>query len=69
MNVALIGGMVGAVLGFVNFAVLQNVAKKLELEADAQTNSRGAKVMRIAAWADLVIFPLVGFYVGSLLGS
>jgi len=67
MTMALIGGVVGAVLGFANFAVLQNVAKKLDLKAEGETNSRGAKVVRIAAWVDIVIFPLVGYYVGTML--
>jgi len=69
MSWALIGGLVGGVLGLINFAVLQNAAKKMELKADADDGSRGAKVLRIAAWADLVIFPLVGYFVGPMFGS
>lgn len=69
MSIELIGGLIGAAIGLANFFVLENVAKKLDLKSDSPSTRRGAKVMRIAAWADLIIFPLVGYYIGSLLGT
>ncbi len=65
----MIGGLVGGVLGLINFVILQSTAKKIELKASPDSDSLGAKLLRIASWADLIIFPVVGYFVGPMFGS
>ncbi|MCH9765940.1 MAG: hypothetical protein K0U34_08120 [Alphaproteobacteria bacterium] len=68
MSLAVIGGLVGGVLGLVNFAFLQNLAKQMSLKSGAEEKNKTADVLRWVAWADLIIFPLVGYFVGPMFG-
>lgn len=69
MTYATIGALIGGVFGLANFFLLQSIARKIELEAKTENSNKGAKLLRWAAWADLVIFPLIGYYVGPLVAQ
>ena len=69
MSLAVIGGLVGGAFGLINFALLQNIAKSVALKESTEGKSRAAEILRWVAWADLIIFPLVGYYVGPMFGS
>lgn len=69
MSSAMIGGLVGGALGIVNFIILQNVAKSMALKSGSQGNSRPATLLRWAAWIDLIIFPLIGYFIGPMIAA
>lgn len=66
LSPAIIGALVGAVLGFAGFISLRMVADRVELNKDATDPKTAAQVLRIAAIGDLIIFPVVGFFVGPM---
>ncbi len=65
---AMIGTSAGALFGLFSFFILQGVASHIADSADKRGEREPASVaaIRIAAWADLVIFPVVGYFVGPL---
>lgn len=66
MSVALIGALVGAAVGIVNYAVLRMVAGRIESGArDARAASR-AGIVRGVALLDLMAFPVLGFFLAPL---
>ncbi len=67
MSPTLIGALIGAVLGLVNFGVLRAVAARMDAAkpATVQSASQGRRIITLVAWADLLIFPLVGAFAGS----
>ncbi|MCH9806434.1 MAG: hypothetical protein K0U74_01760 [Alphaproteobacteria bacterium] len=67
MSPAMIGALVGAVLGVAGFISLRMVADRVEASKDATDPKTAASVLRIAAIGDLVIFPVVGYFVGPML--
>lgn len=66
MSTQLIGGILGGVLGLVNFFLLKNVSENIARNSEDGENSRAATFITWAAWADLVIFPLIGYYLGGI---
>lgn len=67
MSIAMTGGLVGAALGLVNFFILMNVAKQMSLNTAREGPNQGARFLRWAAWADLIIFPLIGYYFAPII--
>ncbi len=66
LSPAMLGALVGAVLGLIGFASLRAVAARIENMKGANDPKTAAKVLRIAAIGDLILFPIVGFFVGPL---
>lgn len=66
MSPTLIGAIAGGIFGLVNFILLQSVAKKVEEAPEKTQGANGPKFLRVAAWADLIIFPLIGAYVAPM---
>ena len=66
LNPAMIGALVGAILGFIGFISLRAVADRVETSAEANDPKTAASVLRIAAIGDLILFPVVGYFVGPL---
>ena len=54
----LVGLAIGAVLGFVNYVVMRELATRVELPETA-------RVLGLVAKVDLVLFPLVGYVIGA----
>lgn len=67
LSPAMIGALVGAVLGILGYISLRSVADRIEHMKGTNDPQTAAKVLRIAALGDLVIFPVVGFFVGPML--
>jgi hypothetical protein len=60
------GAWFGAALGLVSFAALRWVAARVEQDKpDAQTK-QSAGIVRMVAFADLMLFPIIGYVVGPL---
>lgn len=68
MSPAIAGALVGAALGLANLIVLSRLAESLELKAKSQQQKGGAGIIRAVAWVDLVVFPIVGYFVGPMIG-
>jgi len=66
MSPAMTGAWIGAGLGLVSFAVLWYVAGKLETERPKPEQKRSAAVIRFAAFVDLMLFPILGYVIGSM---
>jgi hypothetical protein len=64
---ALTGALIGAILGIASYIGLRVLADRVENMRDAENPKMSARVLRIAALADLVLFPVVGFVVGPIL--
>ncbi len=63
------GALIGAVLGIVSYIGLRILANRIETLNDAEDPKTTAKALRIAALADLVVFPVVGFFIGPVLAN
>ena len=63
---AQIGLLAGAVFGLVNFAILRSVAARSEGMSPTPEKRRGAGIIRLVAWIDLIVFPLVGYFVAPM---
>ncbi|MEM7774010.1 MAG: hypothetical protein AAF732_00265 [Pseudomonadota bacterium] len=66
LSAAATGALFGLVLGLVNFIILMRVAEHTDRAAARPQGSDGARILRWVAWADLVIFPAVGYFVGPM---
>lgn len=65
MSAQMIGGIFGGILGLVNFFLLNNVSESIARKSEGPP-PKAAKFIKWAAWADLVIFPLIGYYLGGM---
>ena len=67
MSPEMIGGISGAVFGFINLVALLKVADYVELKQKNREEARMiAKVIRWLAYIDLVLFTLIGYWLGPL---
>ena len=64
---ALTGALIGAIIGIGSYIGLRVLANRVENMRDAENPKTSARVLRIAALADLVLFPVVGFVIGPIL--
>ncbi len=60
MMVALSGALVGLLLAAVEFALLQRLSERVELQETR-------KVLRVVGLSQFAIFPLIGWFVAPLL--
>ncbi|KUO58078.1 MAG: hypothetical protein APF80_08630 [Alphaproteobacteria bacterium BRH_c36] len=67
LSPAILGALVGAVLGIVGLISLRAVADRVENMKGTNDPKTAAQVLRIAALGDLILFPVVGFFVGPML--
>jgi len=62
----MIGAWVGAGLGLASFAALRWVAARLEEGKVHAQQARSAGIIRLAAFADLMLFPVIGYVLGPM---
>jgi hypothetical protein len=60
------GAWIGLLLGMVSFALLRHVAGKMENARPSDDQKRSAAVIRIAALAELIVFPAIGYVIGPM---
>jgi len=60
------GAWIGAGLGLLSFVALRWVASTLEKRKPDADQKRSAAVIRIAAFADLMLFPIIGYVIGPM---
>jgi hypothetical protein len=65
MNAAWAGALIGAVLGLVSYAAIRWAAARVEQNGEVQ-QKQSAGLMRAAAIADLMLFPVIGYFVGPM---
>jgi hypothetical protein len=63
----MIGAWLGAALGLMSFALLRWVAETLERRAADPQQRRSAGLIRVTAFADLMLFPIIGYVLGPML--
>lgn len=66
MNPAMTGAMLGFAIGFVGFVMLRIVANRIESTGATADPAQTARVMRMVALADWLIFTVIGFVIGPL---
>ncbi|MCB1522192.1 MAG: hypothetical protein KDJ37_16700 [Hyphomicrobiaceae bacterium] len=66
MNATMIGALAGAAFGLVNFIALRMLASRVEADASSPEKRRSASILRLVALADLLIFPILGFFLGPI---
>jgi uncharacterized protein (DUF2236 family) len=65
MSPALIGGLVGAAVGFIGFAICRIVAGRID-RSSVKDRERISRVLRSVGYLVLVIDTSLGYYVGPL---
>ncbi len=60
------GLFIGAFFGVANFAILRWMASRTETQMQGADGRRRAGILRIAALADLVVFPALGYLLGPI---
>lgn len=65
MSTAMTGAWIGAVLGLASFAAMRWAVARVEQTGDARQR-HSAGLIRIAAYADLMAFPVIGYFVGPM---
>jgi len=64
---AITGAWIGAALGFFSFVVLRVIANRVEKgEPSAGDPKKAAYAIRFAAFMDLMLFPVMGYFFGPL---
>jgi hypothetical protein len=66
MSPAMTGAWVGAALGLASFAGLRWIAARVEQGNPDPQQRQSAGLIRIAALADLMVFPIVGYVLGPM---
>ncbi len=66
MSLALIGGLVGLLFGVVEYAMFGALIARAERRGE---KGQGPRALDIARKAQLVLFPLIGLVVGSVLAG
>ncbi len=69
MSPAIMGALLGAILGIFGFLSLRSIADRVENMKDANDPKTTAQVLRIVAYGDLIIFPVVGYFIGPMVLS
>lgn len=70
MNSAILGAVAGAAFGIFNFVLLKMLADRIEfgkLEGEPRKPEdlkKTAQILRIVGWIDIVLFTVVGYFVG-----
>lgn len=75
MDPAMVGMLVGALLGFVNFLVLRWLAAKMEKDVDKQKGqvvnknemARPVAMIWMLAPFEILVFAVVGYFIGPIL--
>ena len=67
LSPAMLGAIAGAVLGLIGFISLRTIAHRVETMKGGNDPKTAANILRIAALGDLIIFPVVGFFIGPML--
>jgi len=66
LSPAMIGALAGAVLGVIGFISLRVMATRIENMKEGNDPKTAANVLRIAALGDLILFPVVGYFIGPM---
>ncbi|MFN3869258.1 MAG: hypothetical protein ACK4MF_09355 [Hyphomicrobiaceae bacterium] len=66
MSNELIGLIAGGAFGFANFVVLRWLADRMQSQHRGSAELPAARALRMVAWVDLIVFPLVGYFVAPI---
>ena len=66
MSTELIGLLAGGAFGLVNFVVLRWIADRMQSQQRGSVELPAARALRMVAWVDLIVFPLVGYFVAPM---
>ena len=67
MNASMAGALIGFVIGLSGFFTLRFVAHRIEQTQEQPTATQAANILRYAAIADVVIFTVLGYFVGPMM--
>ena len=63
---ATIGLLAGGAFGLANFIVLRWFADRMQTQQRASAELPAARALRLVAWVDLIVFPIVGYFVAPI---
>jgi len=66
MSPALLGSLIGGSIGLIGFVALRSVAATVEGRGLGESNRRLAGMLRMAALVDLLLFAIIGYFVGPM---
>ena len=66
MSAEMAGALVGAALGLASYSVIQRIAERIEAGRTGPDAARTAGLLRSLAAVDLMVFPIIGYFVGPL---
>ena len=69
MSPNMIGGIIGLIVGFMGFVVIRMVAARVESQRIGAEPQQAAKILRWVAAIDMIIFTVVGYFVGPMIVS
>ena len=63
MTPQMLGLLAGAALALIKFGIVRQVAARRESGMPPPEQRRSAGMRRVVGYADLIVFPLLGYYV------
>ena len=66
MSPDMTGLAIGVFFGVANFLILRWMASRTEAQMPSQDGRRRAGILRMASFADLVVFPVLGYVLGPI---
>jgi hypothetical protein len=60
------GGLVGLLLGVMNYFGFRKLVAQLSGAGATEASLKRARLLRAVAWFDLIVFPIVGFYIPTI---
>ncbi len=69
LSPAILGALVGLVAGLSGFITLRMLATRIETSTDSKDPVATARVLRIAAFVDLLIFPIAGYVIAPMVAG
>ncbi|MGD9784186.1 MAG: hypothetical protein AB7E80_09855 [Hyphomicrobiaceae bacterium] len=66
MSPEMTGALAGAAFGLVNFAILRMVASRAENDKSNPKAKQAGGILRMVALADLIVFPVLGYFLGPI---
>lgn len=69
MSPNMIGALVGCIVGLAGFVFIRFAASRVESKGVGPEPSKTAGILRIVAFVDLVLFTVIGYFVGPMIVS
>ena len=69
MSPSIAGAVVGFIVGMMGFLFIRLAAARVESKGVTAEPQKAARILRMVALADLILFTVIGFFVGPMIVS